>query len=85
MSRSGAFRACYESAAAGSPGLSGTVSVSFGISPGGDVTTASIAGSSLHNQRVEGCVLRNIKRLHFPAADKGSSATFPFAFKASKR
>ncbi len=85
MSRSGAFRACYETVAAGSPGLSGTVSVRFGISPGGEVQTASIAGSSLNNPRVEGCVLRQIKRLRFPSADKGSNATFPFVFKPSKR
>jgi TonB family protein len=84
-SRGGAFRACYETVAAGNPGLSGTVSVRFSISPTGDVQTASIAGSSLSNPRVEGCVLRQIKRLHFPSADKGSSATFPFVFKPSKR
>lgn len=85
MSRSGAFRACYESAAAGNPGLSGTVSVTFSISPAGSVTSASIAGSSLNNPRVEGCVKRQFMRLHFPTADKGSNATFPFVFKPSKR
>lgn len=85
MSRYGAFRACYDSAAAQDPSLSGTVSVSFKIAPGGSVQSANVAGSSLGNPRVEGCVLRQIKRLQFPAADKGSSATFPFAFKPSKR
>ena len=84
-SRYGAFRACYDSAAASQPTLTGTVSVSFRIAPGGSVQSASISGSSLGNARVEGCVLRQIKRLRFPAADKGSSATFPFAFKPSKR
>jgi len=84
-SRYGAFRACYDSAAATQPTLAGTVSVSFRIAPGGSVQSASISGSSLGNARVEGCVLRQIKRLRFPAADKGSSATFPFAFKPSKR
>lgn len=85
MSRYGAFRACYDSAAAQDPTLSGTVSISFRIAPGGSVQSANVAGSSLNNPRVEGCVLRQIKRLQFPAADKGTSASFPFAFKPSKR
>lgn len=85
MSRYGAFRACYDSAAAQDPNLSGTVNVSFRIAPGGSVQSASIAGSSLRNPRVEGCMLRQFKRLQFPAADKGTSAAFPFVFKPSKR
>jgi len=85
MSRYGAFRACYDSVAAQNPNLSGTVNVSFRIAPGGSVQSASIAGSTLNNPRVEGCMLRQFKRLQFPAADKGSSATFPFVFKPSKR
>lgn len=85
MSRYGAFRACYDSAAAQNPTLSGTVNVSFRIAPGGSVQSASIAGSTLGNPRVEGCMLRQFRRLQFPAADKGSTATFPFVFKPSKR
>jgi TonB family protein len=84
-SRMGAFRACYESAAARDPKLKGTVSVSWRITPGGSVTGASIGGSSLGNARVEGCVLRQVKRLKFPVADKGTAATFPFAFRPSKK
>jgi hypothetical protein len=85
MARSGAFRACYESALAGNPDLKGTVSIQFSISPGGSVQSASVGGSSLANPRVEGCMVRIFKRLHFPTADKGTSAGFPFVFKPSKR
>src|SRR5690606_7168164 len=55
--RSGAFRACYESAAARDPKLQGGITVSFTVSPAGGVT-ARIASSSLENPRVESCVLR---------------------------
>jgi TonB family protein len=83
-SRMGAFRACYEAAASRDPKLKGTVTVSWRITPGGAVTGAVIGGSSLGNARVEGCVLRQVKRLRFPAADKGTSASFPFAFRPAK-
>lgn len=83
--RYGAFRACYEGALASSPGLKGSVSVAFSIAPGGSVVSASIGNSSMGNPRVEGCMLRVTKRLRFPAADKGTSASFPFVFAPSKR
>jgi len=84
-SRMGAFRACYEGAAARDPNLKGTVTISWHIDPGGSVGAASVGGSSLGNARVEGCVLRQVKRLRFPVADKGTNASFPFAFRPSKK
>jgi len=85
MSRMGAFQACYEIATAHDPTLKGNVGVSFSISPGGSVSSASITGSSLSNPRVEGCILRAFNRLQFPTADKPTNAGFPFAFRPSKR
>jgi hypothetical protein len=81
--RSGAFRACYESAAARDPKLQGGITVSFTVSPGGDVT-ARISNSSLANARVESCVLRMFNRLHFPSADKPTSANWPLVFRPGK-
>jgi hypothetical protein len=81
--RSGAFRACYESAAARDPKLQGGVTVSFTVSTHGDVT-ARIANSSLANARVESCVLRMFNRLHFPSADKPTSANWPLVFRPGK-
>jgi hypothetical protein len=81
--RSGAFRACYETAAARDPKLQGGVTVSFTVSPGGDVT-ARIANSSLANARVESCVLRMFNRLRFPTADKSTSANWPLVFRPGK-
>ncbi|HWO14776.1 MAG TPA: AgmX/PglI C-terminal domain-containing protein, partial [Polyangiaceae bacterium] len=81
--RSGAFRACYESAAARDPKLQGGITVSFTVSPAGEVT-ARIASSSLANPRVESCVLRMFNRLHFPGADKPTNANWPLVFRPGK-
>jgi hypothetical protein len=85
MSRMGAFQACYEIAAARDPTLKGGVTVSFGISPGGSVTSVSVSNSSLSNPRVEGCISRQFSRLQFPTADKPTNAAFPFSFRPGKR
>lgn len=81
--RSGAFRACYESAAARDPKLQGGVTVNFTVSTAGAVT-ARIANSSLANPRVESCVLRMFNRLQFPTADKPTSANWPLVFRPGK-
>src|SRR6478735_912785 len=85
MSRMGAFQACYEIASAHDPTLKGSVGVSFSVSPGGSVSSASITGPSLNNPRVAGCILRQFNRLQFPTADKASGASFPFAFRPGKK
>lgn len=85
MSRYGAFRACYESAAARNPKLQGGVTVAFTVTPAGSVSGARVSNSSLSSPRVEGCILRQFRRLRFPAADKPTGAAFPFLFKPSQR
>jgi hypothetical protein len=85
MSRMGAFKACFEIASAHDPTLKGNVGIAFGVSAGGDVASANITGSSLKNPRVEGCMLRTFQRLRFPSADKGTNASFPFAFRAASK
>lgn len=81
--RSGAFQACYETAAARDPKLAGGITVSFSVSPSGDVA-ARISNSSLANPRVESCVLRMFNRLHFPSADKPTRANWPLVFRPGK-
>ncbi|HTV21625.1 MAG TPA: AgmX/PglI C-terminal domain-containing protein, partial [Polyangiaceae bacterium] len=78
-----AFRACYETAAARDPKLAGGITVSFTVSTNGDVA-ARIANSSLANPRVESCVLRTFNRMHFPTADKPTSANWPLVFRPGK-
>ncbi|MBX3184708.1 MAG: AgmX/PglI C-terminal domain-containing protein [Polyangiaceae bacterium] len=80
-SRYGAFRACYDSALARNPTLSGGVSASFTITPGGSVSSASVGGSSLGDPRVDSCILRQVRRLSFPAADKPTGANWSWSFR----
>lgn len=80
MSHVGALRACYESELDKNPSLAGGVTIAWQIAPGGNVTGASLAGSSLGNPRAEGCMLRQVRAWRFPSSDGASSATFPFRF-----
>jgi hypothetical protein len=76
----GALQACYEIEAQKDPTLKGGVTVSWTIDPSGAVTSAGLAGSTIHNPRVEGCVLRQVRAWHFPSSDGSSQTTFPFSF-----
>ena len=76
----GALQACYEIEAQKDPTLRGGVTVGWTIDASGGVTSASLAGSTIHNARVEGCVLRQVRAWHFPSSDGNSHTTFPFSF-----
>jgi hypothetical protein len=81
VAHQGALRACYESEVQRNPNLKGGVTMTWSIEPGGTVTSASVAGSSLGNQRVEGCVQRQVKTWKFPTANAPTQVgAFPFKF-----
>jgi len=81
MAHLGAVRACYESEAQRNPSLKGGVTVQWQIDPGGTVSSASLAGSTLGNPRVEGCVVRQVKGWRFPTSETATTvAGFPFKF-----
>jgi hypothetical protein len=81
MAHTGALRACYESEAQRNPNLRGGVTVAWQIDPTGGVTSASLAGTTLSNPRVEGCVVRQVKAWHFPVSDAPTTvAGYPFRF-----
>ena len=81
MAHLGAVRACYESEAQRNPSLKGGVTVMWSIDPSGGVSSASLAGSTLSNPRVEGCVVRQVKGWHFPASETPTIVGgFPFKF-----
>jgi hypothetical protein len=81
MAHTGALRACYESEAQRNPQLRGGVTVQWQIDTSGSVTSASVAGTTINNQRVEGCVTRQVKAWHFPVADAPSTVSgWPFRF-----
>jgi hypothetical protein len=76
----GALRACYEIEAQKDPTLRGGVTAAWTIDPSGAVTVANLAGSTIHNARVEGCVLRQVRTWHFPSSEGPSQTTYPFSF-----
>jgi hypothetical protein len=80
VAHSGALQACYEIEAQKDPSLRGGVTAAWTIDATGTVTSANLAGSTIHNARVEGCVLRQVRTWHFPSSDGASQATFPFVF-----
>jgi hypothetical protein len=81
MAHTGALRACYESEAQRNPQLRGGVTVAWQIDASGGVTSASLAGTTLSNPRVEGCVIRQVKAWHFPVSDAPTTvAGYPFRF-----
>jgi hypothetical protein len=81
MAHTGALRACYESEAQRNPQLRGGVTVAWQIDATGSVTGASLAGTTLNNARVEGCIQRQVKAWHFPTSDAPTTvAGYPFRF-----
>ncbi len=74
----GQIRACYEQGLMGSPGLAGTVTVRFTISPTGAVSEASATGLTAP---VATCVADRIKTIAFPRPREGIvMVTWPFQF-----
>lgn len=73
-------RFCYEQELNQRPDLEGRVAVAFIISPTGSVQSASVAESTLGNDRVEGCIATAVRRWGFPAPDGGGIVvvTYPF-------
>jgi len=75
-----ALQACFEIEAQKDPTLKGGVTVSWTIDAAGAVAMANVGATTIHNARVEGCVLRQVRSWHFPSSDGSSQATFPFSF-----
>lgn len=81
MSHLGGVRACYETEAQRNPNLSGGVTVAWQIEPAGTVSSASVAGTTLGNPRVEGCLVRVVRGWKFPASETPTTvAGYPFKF-----
>jgi hypothetical protein len=81
LAHQGALRACYESEAQRNPNLRGGITATWQIDPSGQVSSASIAQTSLGNARVEGCVVRQVKSWRFPASATATNvASYPFKF-----
>jgi hypothetical protein len=81
MAHTGALRACYETEASRNPNLHGGVTVAWKIQPDGSVLNPALAGTTMNNPRVEGCVVRQVRAWHFPTSDSATDvASYPFKF-----
>ena len=76
------FKYCYERELSKDPNLAGKVTMTFTISGNGRVSDASIIQTSMNNANVEECVLRVVRRIHFPEPKGGGEVivTYPFMF-----
>jgi hypothetical protein len=85
-SRAGVLRACYEKQLAKQPELAGKVTVAFTIAKDGAVAKAEIdrEASTLHDDMVEACVLRQFGKLRFPAASTEAKVRYPLLFSAPR-
>jgi hypothetical protein len=81
--RSLGVRACYEVAVAENPALSGgEITVSFTVEPGGKLASPKIEASTVADQAVAACVLRQLQKCWFAAARESTSARHTFVFSA---
>jgi len=77
-------RACYELAVQRTPGLQGTITLSWDVTPRGLVEHAAIASSTVHDATLEKCMLDKLTTWHFPSNDAPTHiAAYPFVFAAS--
>ena len=76
-----ALRYCYESEVQRRRSLKGKVVIQWRVDRGGKVSTAKVASSTLNDSRVEGCLVRQVRKWRFPKPDGGEvSVMYPFIF-----
>lgn len=76
-----ALRYCYETEVQRQRGLRGKVVVQWRVDRGGLVPMARVASSTMNNAGVEGCLVRQVRKWHFPKPDGGEvSVMYPFIF-----
>jgi hypothetical protein len=79
-----AIHACYETALATKPALAGKVVVRFDIDADGHVSNARTASTTLHEVRVEACIIIAIGKLAFPAKGGTAVVNYPFVFSTAE-
>ncbi len=76
-----ALRYCYESEVQRQRSLRGKVVIQWRVDRAGAVPTARVASSTLGDPRVEGCIVRQVRKWRFPQPDGGEvSVMYPFIF-----
>ncbi|MFK7991822.1 MAG: AgmX/PglI C-terminal domain-containing protein [Sandaracinaceae bacterium] len=78
-----AVRYCYENELQRQPNLAGRIEIRWRISRNGSVATSRVGSTTMRNARVEGCIVRQVRRWRFPEPDGGEvDVNFPFIFGA---
>jgi hypothetical protein len=83
--RAGLLKACYQKELAKKPGLEGKLVVSFTIAADGTVSraTRNDPASTLRDDDVTSCILRQFQRMSFPARG-GGKVTYPLIFSSQE-
>jgi len=73
---------CYQMGLADDRALSGQVNIRFSIAPTGGVRAALLTNSTLENDDVETCILKEIELWVFPTPEDGDAVEveYPFDF-----
>lgn len=82
FSRKNAIKTCYQRELQRSQGLGGKIVIHWEINSAGAVTRANVSKTTMHNGRVEDCIVRQVLRMQFPKPKGGSKAVvnYPFVF-----
>lgn len=76
-----AVRYCYENELQRQPSLRGRIEIQWRIARNGSVSSARVGSSTMRNARVEGCIVRQVRRWRFDQPDGGEvDVNFPFIF-----
>lgn len=76
----GALLACYDTEAKRDPTLRGDVTVAWTVDEMGMVIGVGLTDSTIRNDSVEGCVLRQVRAWRFPPSAGDTQTTLPFSF-----
>jgi hypothetical protein len=76
-----ALRYCYETEVQRAHGLKGKIVIQWRVDRAGLVPMAKVASTTMNNAAVEGCLVRQVKKWHFPKPDGGEvQVMYPFIF-----
>jgi hypothetical protein len=77
-------KACYVNELAKSPTLTGRVVVSWTLEPDGHVSAAKVESTTMNNERLESCLVRQTLSWTFPKAPGTATISYPFVFQTSR-
>ena len=83
--RAGSFRGCYEIQLRKFPDLEGKLTISFTVTPLGTVDAPKVKESSLDNEDLETCLLRQLIRLRFAKHETPAVYQINLEFKVADR